>query len=113
MQIAQIATHHHGLVVAEHQVHAAASLACLRLQRVQQPEDFGLVWPAIEHVAQDHEPSLAEVPLERTVHDAMRAQHLHQDFVFAMGIGDHEQRHVAFRGDDLGRERLRRAAASP
>ena len=50
VQIAQVAAHHHGFVVAQHQFHATTGPGRLGFQLVQQPENLQVVRPAVEHV---------------------------------------------------------------
>ena len=90
-------------------MHAAAGTARFGLELVEEPEDFGVVRAAVEDIAEHHQVPAPEFPAELRVDDAVFLQHGDQDFVFAVGICNHEQRRLAGGTDFIGR-RLCRAA---
>ena len=79
-------------MIAEHQVQAATRGLRLRLELVEQPEDFGVVRTAIEHVAEHREMAAAETPFQRAIDDAVLLQQLDENFEFAVRVRHHEQR---------------------
>ena len=87
-------------------MHAAAGTPRFGLELVEEPEDLGVVRAAVEDIAEHHQVSAPELPAELRVDDAVLLQHGDQDFVFAVGIGNHEQRRLAGGTDFIGRRLL-------
>jgi len=95
-------------VIAEDEIHAAAGFARLGFERVEQPEDFGLVRAPVEGIAEYHQVASIETPMQLRIDDTVFHQHGDQDFVFAVGIRHHEQRGCLHRRDLVGRQLRRR-----
>ena len=86
VDVAQVAVQHHGLVVAQHDVHRATGGRGLLLQAVQQPQGFRDLRAAVEHVATDHQRAVAEAPAFVLVDDPVRAQQSPQQAELAVDV---------------------------
>ncbi|KAG1087503.1 hypothetical protein G6F40_013708 [Rhizopus arrhizus] len=100
VDVALVVVPPHGLVVAEHEVHRATGSGGLLLKAIQQPERFGHLRAAVEHITGDDQGVLAHCPTVLGIDHFVGAQQAHQQTVLAMDVGQrHDARHRRQHGD--------------